>query len=201
MTGADVLDPPVTLTKKGERYCAEAEDPGEAREAPPAARVVYTLTERMEAGVERLERLAEEIIGMLDRLQTDPDLEDDEREAVSEDEGADTGDDELSLGRSESVDQSAPEPGQDDLEPSLGSIGSYGVNQIYWAAGDPSGLALDCEEQCEDEGGACEDEGAFDEREPDTDDEGHGQAVCIQFIEDGKRIWPPAGTGVADRVR
>ena len=68
---------------------------------------------RIEAASDVLEVLAAAIIRELDKVGIDPDLEDDEREDVSEDEGAQV-DHELTLGRSENFDQSRREFGSED---------------------------------------------------------------------------------------
>lgn len=198
---------PVILTKKGERYAAENahraaglcpkcgrelwfiyQDGGCARmdcastaEGPQGASVDHTLTDRMRAAVEDLERLAEEVICTLDILQGDADLEpvlgapeiypffqtQAFRDSINQARWARGGD----------VDER--EPG-DDEEPSLGSLhgtaasGTFG-NQERWAQGSPSDLEDEHdgrEPQCEDEGGACEDEGAdIGDLEPDHDHE------------------------------
>jgi hypothetical protein len=71
------------------------------------------------------------------------------------------------LGRSENIDQVRREFGQDDKEPSLGSVDhpdqrAWGLHQDGWAP-----FLLDHEEQCEDEGAQCDDEGHDSDREPD----------------------------------
>ncbi len=115
----------------------------------------------------------------------------DEREDVSEDEGADTGDDEHSLGWTEHESVHA-RPGlypfgfaSDDGEPGLSA--SEGVDQRGWVHPQPAQLRHeDREEQCEDEGGTCEGEGDRDEREPEDfqgvpeyADDGTNQLVIV----------------------
>jgi len=123
-----------------------------------------TLTDRMKAAVERLEALAEEIVAELDRLHGDPNIEegcdlDEEHDGREPDD-----ENEHILGRSEALDQSRPEFGADDLEPSLGGL--QGIDQRRWADDEtPWFRHQDLEEQCEDEGGACEDEGAVSDDE------------------------------------
>lgn len=63
------------------------------------------------------------------------------------------------LGRSENLDQTRQEYGEDDREPSLGA--SAGVDQSNWGDRDSSDFPFsDLEAQCEDEG-------AHDDREPE----------------------------------
>ncbi len=77
-------------------------------------------------------------------------------------------DDEHTLGTSENVDQTRPQRGADDLEPSLCGItaAARGARFHDWASYHIAAGA-DLEDQCEDEGGACEDEGIDSDSEPD----------------------------------
>jgi hypothetical protein len=87
---------------------------------------------------------------------SDLEAEHDGREPDVDDE--DGNDDELTLGRSEALNQSRGEAAADDLEPSLGSVNAHNAaaNQRRWSQGDLSGH--DPEWQCEDEGAVFDDE-------------------------------------------
>jgi hypothetical protein len=91
------------------------------------------------------------------------------------------------LGWGTGVDQTRLGYGSDDGEPELGSLDV--PDQRRWADHKAKGwFAMDGEEECEDEG-------AYDDREPDTDDEGDAQATCIWLRDDeGRHIWPPKTT-------
>jgi len=125
------------------------------------AKVDYTLTERHRAAVERLEQLADDIVGRLDLIDRDPDLED----------GAD---EEMWLGAPEPqggyvqrgygrMDQRRWADGGNndreedtDYEPSLGSIGSTAsansFPQTYWNA--PGADCTDLEKADDDNEGS-----------------------------------------------
>ena len=117
----------------------------EARRGPrraARAKVDYTLTERHRAAIERLEQLADDIVGRLDLIDRDPDLEE-------------TGDDEPVLG--------APEPQGGHVQRGYGRM-----DQRHWndGAGDDREQDDEREPVCEDEGAQCEDEGAVFDDEP-----------------------------------
>jgi hypothetical protein len=176
-------------------------DPRSVRRPQGAARrggrgvVDYSLTDRQRAAVERLERLADFIVGELDRIYGDPDLED-------------GGEAEPTLGATETRDQRLWSDGanddrelDDEREPSLGSVGSNAnadlADQRRWATGGTGDLEEEHdgrEPVCEDEGAACEDEGAQceDEGAATGDDEGDAQAPCWHSA-DPASPWPPRG--------
>lgn len=125
-----------------------------------------------------VENEIERLIGMLDTLDPDPDLEDNgdgEPDADGEpslgwtemearfgrygdnvDDLEAEADDEPELGSLEQMNQTRWAKGQDG-EPSLGSLDC--VNQLQWSAGGIQELEV----QCEDEGAQSEDEGSYDQ--------------------------------------
>jgi hypothetical protein len=138
----------------------------------------------LSSGMARADGLRQTMIAQLDALDGDPDLEPslahpefserhnpyimarrrpgatDDREEQCEDEGAETGDCEPMLGRTEVIDQTRQQIGQDDLEPSFGA--QPGCNQLNWTAGYDAADS-EREEEHETDGN--------DDREPDHDHE------------------------------
>jgi hypothetical protein len=142
----------------------------------------------------KVESAVDQLLSILDTLGGDPDLEPslgflepagnrfasghgdqtrisegaaDDREEQCEDEGTWIDEKEASLGRTDAIDQTRHQLGQDDLEPTMGASAS--TDQRQWASGYDD-KDSEREDVSEDEGGACEDEGAQDEREPETGD-------------------------------
>lgn len=182
----------IVLTKKGERYAAE-----NAQEPRRAATVSYTPHDRYMAALADLERLRDEMIELLDRLQGDPD----EEPALGAPDGFTAG--VLTQAFSRQLDQTRwadggdcdeREEGDGDLEPTLGSLDGtaeaflrnprrLGVSQERWAGGGLSDLEEEHdgrEPQCEDEGAQCDDEGAdtFDNELGGDDEPDHDHELC-----------------------
>jgi len=157
---------------------------------------------------ETIQSQIEHLIGVLDFLDTDPDLED----------GADAEPDqdgEPSLGSLDAQSQSrwsggisstedyeqdeADDEDGGDREPSLGSL-SANIHQDLWGR---FGFGQDLEDDhdgrepcCEDEGAQCDDEGIDDDREPDVDAEGwcHSEFSDYYLHEQRERVTPPRPT-------
>jgi hypothetical protein len=181
----------------------------------PAKRLVAAL-ERLQAiyepierrqqmlalGLCRLEGLRQSLVGQLDALSTDENLEHDasdepwlgwtitghgswSTDLPAMDCEADDSEREHTLGWGAGVDQKRLGYGSEDGEPNLGS--SADVDQREWVQSQSKGWsAFDGEEECEDEGAQCEGGGQGE------DDEDGGQATCIWLRDDdGRHVWPP----------